>query len=85
MQDIIKSLPQRAKDTYTSTKRFFAKLKKRPPRDLDVIMQELHDSEFEKTNCLLCANCCKTTGPLFTDRDIDRIAKHLRMKSQKFI
>lgn len=85
MKDIINNLPQRAKDTHTSTKKFFSKLKKKPPKNLDVIMQELHEDEFEKTDCLLCANCCKTTGPLFTDRDIERIAKHFRMKPQKFI
>jgi Fe-S-cluster containining protein len=32
-----------------------------------------------------CANCCKTTGPLFTSADIERIAKHLKQKPQQFI
>jgi Fe-S-cluster containining protein len=31
------------------------------------------------------ANCCKTTGPLFTSADIERISKHLRQKPQQFI
>jgi Fe-S-cluster containining protein len=48
-------------------------------------MQELHNEEFEKTDCLKCANCCKTTGPLFTDKDIRRIAKHFKMKAQEFV
>ena len=48
-------------------------------------MQELHDEEFKRTNCLECANCCKTTGPLFTDKDIERISKHFRLKPQQFI
>ena len=48
-------------------------------------MQLLHEEEFSRTNCLECANCCKTTGPLFTDADIVRIAKHLKVKPQKFI
>ena len=47
-------------------------------------MHELHEAEFEKTDCLTCANCCKTTGPLFTDKDIQRIAKYLRMKIVDF-
>jgi len=34
---------------------------------------------------LSCANCCKTTGPLFTNSDIKRIAKYLRLKPQGFI
>ena len=50
--------------------------------DLDNLMQELHDAEFERTDCLTCANCCKTTGPLFTDKDVERIAKHLKMRQQ---
>ena len=47
-------------------------------------MQELHDEEFRRTNCLECANCCKSTGPLFTDKDIERIAKHFKMKPMQF-
>ena len=48
-------------------------------------MLELHEAEFKKTDCLTCANCCKTTGPLFTDKDIERIAKYFKMKSAQFI
>lgn len=47
-------------------------------------MQDLHDEEFRKTDCLTCANCCKTTGPLFTTADIERISRRLRMKAQQF-
>ena len=48
-------------------------------------MQEIHEAEFKRTDCLHCANCCKTTGPLFTSADIERIAKHLKQKPQQFI
>ena len=48
-------------------------------------MEELHENEFETTDCLKCANCCKTTGPLFTNADVERIAKYFRQKPQKFI
>ena len=44
-----------------------------------------NDAEFKKTDCLECANCCKTTGPLFTSADIERISKSLRQKPQQFI
>ena len=85
MDDILKQLPQRAKDTHNENKKFFAKLKKKPPKHLDALMAELHENEFSRTDCLSCANCCKTTGPLFTDRDVARIAKHFRLKPQQFI
>ena len=48
-------------------------------------LPEFHDEAFEKVDCLKCANCCKTTGPLFTQRDMDRIAKHLGIKTGEFI
>lgn len=85
MEDQLSDLPNRAKDMHKANKRFFAKLKKKLPKQLDGLMQELHDEEFSRTDCLKCANCCKTTGPLFTDKDIVRIAKYLRQKPQQFI
>lgn len=85
MQDQIKNLPKLASDKHKENKIFFIKLRKKPPKQLDYLMQELHNEEFKKTDCLECANCCKTTGPLFTDKDIQRIAKFFKMKEQQFI
>ncbi|UJH66634.1 YkgJ family cysteine cluster protein [Allomuricauda sp. SCSIO 65647] len=85
MQLTLDDLPNKAHKRQTENKKFFARLKKRPPKNLDYIMQELHEEEFAKTDCLTCANCCKTTGPLFTQADIERIAKHFKMKSSTFI
>ena len=85
MQDIINNLPKLAKDKHNENKKFFDKLKKKAPKNLDYIMQELHEQEFDSTDCLQCANCCKTTGPLFTDKDILRIAKHFKIKPKHFI
>ncbi len=85
MEAILEQLPQRAKDNHNENKKFFARLRKKPPKHLDALMRELHEEEFSRTNCLECANCCKTTGPLFIDKDIERISKYLRMKPQKFI
>ena len=85
MKDFIGKLPNKAIQKHTENKKFLQRLKKKPPKNLDTVMQQLHEEEFSRTNCLECANCCKTTGPLFTDADIVRIAKHLRLKPQKFI
>ncbi len=59
-------------------------IKKKTPKNLDYITQDLHDEVFERIDCLQCANCCKTTGPLFTEKDIERISKFLRMKVADF-
>ena len=85
MQEKLLELPRLAKDKQQENKRFFGKLKKRPPKQLDYLMQELHEREFERTDCLQCANCCKTTGPLFTNADISRISKFFRLKPAEFI
>ncbi|WP_289045105.1 YkgJ family cysteine cluster protein [uncultured Olleya sp.] len=85
MEAFLNNLPKLAKDKHKENKTFFTKLKKKPPKQLDYIMQELHEEEFETTDCLTCANCCKTTGPLFTDKDVQRIAKYFRQKPQQFI
>ncbi|PHS51338.1 MAG: zinc/iron-chelating domain-containing protein [Lutibacter sp.] len=85
MEEFLNELPELAKEKYLESKKYFAKLKKRTPKKLDLVMQELHSNEFEKTDCLACGNCCKTTSPIFTDKDIERISKHLKMKAVNFI
>ena len=80
----LEKLPDRAAEKHKENKRFFTKLRKRPPRNLDRTMEHLHREAFSEIDCLECANCCKTTGPLFTTTDISRIAAHLKMKPGAF-
>ena len=63
---------------------FFKRLKKVKTKVLDKLIHPLHKEVFKCMDCLKCANCCKTTGPFFTDKDINRIAKHLRVKPSEF-
>lgn len=65
-------------------RKFLATLKKKAPKNLDKIVQEVHQEVFAEIDCTACANCCKTLGPLFTEADIQRIAKHFRMKLGAF-
>lgn len=85
MDEFLKELPELAKEKHIETKKYFARLKKRTPKNLDVVMKDLHAKEFKKTDCLTCGNCCKTTSPIFTNKDIERIAKSMRMRVVKFI
>ena len=84
MENFLKELPKLAKEKEVENIKYFQKLKKRTPKNLDLVMQDLHNKEFEKTDCLTCGNCCKTTSPIFTIKDIDRISKHFRMKVLDF-
>lgn len=85
MKEQLENLAEFSKEKHLQTKKYFAKLKKKSPKRLDVLMQNLHDEEFAKADCLACANCCKTSSPIFTNKDISRIAKHFRMKEVNFI
>ncbi len=66
-------------------KAFYKRLKQRPPQKLDDQFHTLHEEVFEETDCLICANCCKTTSPIFYQKDIERVAKRLKMKPGTFI
>ncbi len=85
MKASLDNITKLAEEKHAETKKYFAKLRKKSPKKLDIIMQELHDNEFANTDCLTCANCCKTTSPIFTDKDVARISKYFRMKEHKFI
>lgn len=85
MEERLAQLPFQAGQKQKENRLYFSRLKKHPPKDLDRVMQALHNEEFERTNCVDCANCCKTTGPLFTTADIERISKYLRMKPGAFV
>ena len=74
-----------AKLAIHATKKVFRKMKQAKPNDLDQKFHKGHEAEFKKMDCLSCANCCKTTSPIFRDADIRRISKHLRIKEGKFI
>lgn len=85
MQERLEQLPKLAEEAKKENKKYFANLKRRTPKNLDLVMQDLHNKEFEKTDCLACGNCCKTTSPIFIDKDIERISKHLKMKVANFV
>jgi uncharacterized protein len=66
-------------------RKFLSVVKKKDPRKVDDAFHRIHDEVFETIDCLQCANCCKTTSPIFYQTDIDRVAKALRMKPGDFV
>lgn len=85
MKEKLLFIKEQSRNNRKENKKFFQKLKQRPPKNLDGIVKGLHDEVFGYTDCLKCANCCKTTGPLFTQKDIERLSKHLRIKVAQFV
>ncbi len=75
----------RAKKLSAENKKFLTSLKKKDSRKLDEAFHQLHEAVFEEIDCLTCANCCKTTSPIFYETDIERAAKFLRVKPGDFV
>lgn len=82
---MVNGAAQRGSASDQQTRAFFKRLKSRVPDRLDDLFHQAHDEVFENTDCLTCANCCKTTSPIFYQRDIERAAKALRLKPGFFI
>ena len=65
-------------------KRFLTKIEKHPPRGLDKIVEEMDLATWKETDCLSCANCCKTMSPTYTKSDLTRISTHVGMTTDEF-
>lgn len=57
-------------------RKFLATLKKKAPKNLDKITQEIHTEVFNEIDCTKCANCCKSLGPL-----LQKLTSHAFQKS----
>ncbi|NQY68178.1 MAG: YkgJ family cysteine cluster protein [Flavobacteriales bacterium] len=79
------NIRQKGKSKKKVNKRLAQKLGSLKEGELDRLFHNAHEEVFEYTDCLTCGNCCKTTSPVFTYNDIERISKSLRLKPGKFI
>ncbi|MBA4166382.1 MAG: YkgJ family cysteine cluster protein [Chitinophagaceae bacterium] len=65
-------------------KRFLVRLEKNPPRGLDGMAVAPDLEMWKQTDCLSCANCCKTMSPTYTRKDLVRISAHIGMTVEQF-
>lgn len=85
MQPInLKSFKQKVKLYQKGFRAFLTRLEKEPPRLLDELAVKADKEVWQETDCLSCANCCKTMSPTFNTKDIKRIATHFRMTPKAF-
>ena len=73
-----------ARSKRKENKKFFARLLGQDPKLLNEQFHSMHEEVFAETDCLTCARCCRTTGPLLTKQDIGRIANKQGMKAADF-
>lgn len=81
----LESFNNKAQSQKKENEKFFKQLKQKPPKNLDALFHREHEKVFEEIDCLTCANCCKTTSPIFLQHDMERAAKALKIKTSEFL
>ena len=51
----------------------------------DRVLRHIAEEIEEQIDCTQCANCCKTATVTVGERDVDRLARHLRTTPAKFV
>jgi uncharacterized protein len=83
-KNLIEEMEKRTPSIMKDNLLLMEKLVKSKPKNLDKIVHELHNQEFAEIDCLECARCCKSLGPMLFESDIDRMASALKIKTSKF-
>ena len=83
MDNLLKNWNEKSEDNYSENYAFLSSL--RGKHEWDEKAKTIHEEVFSKTDCLACANCCKTTPAIVERSDIKRIAKFLGTSPKGFI
>jgi uncharacterized protein len=51
----------------------------------DRVLRRIAEGIEQQIDCTACANCCKTSTTEVSERDIDRLARHLRISREQFL
>jgi len=83
LKDLLENWKEKSEKNYSENLSFLNALKGN--RELDEKASNLHKEVFAKTDCLSCANCCRTTPAIVERSDVKRIAKFLGISPKGFI
>jgi Fe-S-cluster containining protein len=81
---VLRSFRAKARHRKTAFRRFLTRIEKNPVRGLQTLVTQAEKEVWAETDCLTCANCCKTMTPTYTPRDLKRIAGHFAMTVDAF-
>ena len=82
--DFIKSWETRLPDEKSKLEVFIDTAPKAKGPSLNEMAYNLDREVFSRISCLECANCCRTTPALLTEKDIKRIATYLGIPAYQF-
>lgn len=76
---VLRSFRAKARHRKTALRRFLTRLEKNPVPGLQSLVERTEKKVWAETDCLTCANCCKTMTPTYTPADLNRIARYFGM------
>lgn len=80
----MRSFRPKARHAKSRMRRYLTKLEKSKPRGLDKKIESIEKEVWQETDCLTCANCCRTMTPTYTPSDLKRISSHFKMSVEEF-
>ena len=81
---ILPQFKEVAKSKRKENAAYMARLKRAGSKRSTALFSELHEEVFAETDCLRCARCCRSTGPLLTTKDIERISSKQGLRPAEF-
>ena len=73
-----------AKESQKINEIYLRKLKSSNSENMVPVLRNIHLVVLQSTDCLSCANCCKTIPALITRQDVKRIARFLQIPASQF-
>ena len=80
----LRAFKNKAQKNKGKLRRFLSRIEKTPPRNLAALTTVMEQEVWKETDCLSCANCCKTMTPTFNNADIKRISAHFGQTPDEF-
>jgi uncharacterized protein len=81
----IDELAERKKDENFRFRQFLKTRCNLEPDEIDRRVFETARQVWAGIDCTTCANCCREMKPTFSDEEVDRVARRLRMARPQFI
>ncbi|MBX7204611.1 MAG: YkgJ family cysteine cluster protein [Bacteroidia bacterium] len=83
--EVLRLFSRKGQQQLTKRKKWFEQLKQKDTGEVDRFFHSRHEEVFAQFDCLQCANCCKTISPIITQKDMERLAKQLKISVSVFL
>jgi uncharacterized protein len=81
---IVPAFKKALKNNQRRFRSFLTRLERHKVPGIEKIRAEADAAAWKQTDCLACANCCRSMTPTFTEQDLKRISAHFEMTVDAF-